>query len=128
MKNRRGISLIEVMVAVTLLGMMATAHTVVTLRYAVKNRVAAVGVNRAAAISNAVDLYTTMPFPSIAANTGCTTITQPVSYEHTRCVTTSAVTSAITRVEIVITPTNTAFAPVTVTVDRSQPPAGSLFS
>jgi prepilin-type N-terminal cleavage/methylation domain-containing protein len=128
MRNRRGVSLIEVMVAVTLLGLLATVHTVVTMRYAVRNRVAAIGVNRAAAISNATDLFTTMPFSAIATNTGCVTITTPATYAHTRCVTTTAVTGAVTRVQIIITPTNTAFRPDTVTVDRSQPPAGSLFS
>lgn len=128
MKNRRGVSLIEVLVAVTLLGMIATVHTVVTMRYALRNRIAAIGVNRAAAISNAVDLYTTIPYSTIAANTGCTTITTPATYEHTRCVTASAVTGTITRLEIIITPTNTAFRADTVSLDRSSPPAGSLFS
>jgi prepilin-type N-terminal cleavage/methylation domain-containing protein len=127
-RSRRGVSLIEVMVAVVLLGMMATVHTIVTLRYAVRNRAAAIGVNRAAAISNAVDLFTTMPFASVATNTGCATITEPTAYPHQRCVTTSAVSSTITRVEIIIVPTNTAFRPDTVRVDRAQPPAGSLFS
>lgn len=128
MSNRRGVSLIEVMVAVTLLGLIATVHTVVTMRYAMRNRVAAIGVNRAAAISNATDLFTTMPFSAIATNTGCVTITTPTRYEHTRCVSTTAVSGTITRVQIIITPTNTAFRPDTVWVDRSQPPAGSLFS
>jgi prepilin-type N-terminal cleavage/methylation domain-containing protein len=128
MKARRGISLIEVMVAVTLLGMMATVHTIVTMRYAIRNRVAAVGVNRAAAISNAVDLFSTMPYSAIATNTGCVTVTTLARYSHQRCVTTTAPTGNITRVRIVITPTNTTLRSDTVFVDRSKPPAGSLFS
>ena len=128
MKNRRGISLVEVVVAVTLLGMMATVHTLVTMRYALRNRVAAVGVNRAAAISTAVDLFSTMPYSSIATNSGCATIATPAEYAHQRCVTTTALSGTITRVEIIITPTNTAFRPDTVRVDRSKPPAGALFS
>jgi prepilin-type N-terminal cleavage/methylation domain-containing protein len=128
MKARRGISLIEVMVAVTLLGMMATVHTIVTMRYAIRNRVAAVGVNRAAAISNAVDLFSTMPYSAIATNTGCVAVTTLAGYAHRRCVTTTAPTGAITRVRIIIAPTNTALRSDTVFVDRSQPPAGSLFS
>lgn len=128
MKNRRGISLIEIMVAVTLLGMMATVHTVVTLRFAVRNRVAAVGVNRAAAISTALDLYSTIPFSAIAPSVGCTTITTQPAYRHVRCVTVTAPGGAISRVRIIITPANTVFRPDTVNVDRAQPPAGSLFS
>lgn len=128
MKARRGISLIEVMVAVTLLGLMATVHTVVTMRYALRNRVAAVGVDRAAAISTAVDLFSTMPYASIASNTGCATITSQAAYPHQRCVTIANPTQAITRVQIIIVPTNTAFRRDTVRVDRSLPPAGSIFS
>lgn len=126
--NRRGVTLIEVIVACVLFGLMATVHTAVTLRYAVRNRVAAIGVNRAAAISNSVDMFTTMPFASIATNTGCATVTEPASYPHQRCVSTSSVSSTIIRVEIIIVPTNTTFRPDTVRVDRSTPPAGSLFS
>lgn len=128
MKNRRGISLVEVVVAVTLLGMMATVHTLVTMRYALRNRVAAVGVNRAAAISTALDLFSTMPYSAIATNSGCETITAPAEYAHQRCVTTTDLTSSLTRIQIIITPANTAFRPDTVRVDRSKPPAGSLFS
>jgi prepilin-type N-terminal cleavage/methylation domain-containing protein len=128
MKNRRGISLIEVMVAVSLLGMMATVHTVVTMRYAVRNRAAAIGVNRSTAISTAVDLFSTMPYSAVGTNTGCVTVSEPVAYPHQRCVTTTAPTSTITRVRIIIRPTNTAFRPDTLWVDRAAPPAGSLFS
>jgi len=131
MINRKGISLIEVLVAVSLLGMMATVHTVVTLRYAVRNRVAAIGVDRASAISTAVDMYATMPFASLPAVSGtptCTTVSDLVSYVHTRCVTVSSPTQAIRRVQVIITPSNTAFKSDTVRVDRSLPPTGSLFS
>lgn len=128
MRNRRGVSLIEVMVAVTLLGMMATVHTVVTLRFAVRNRVAAVGVNRSAAVSTATGLYSTMAYSSLASNTGCVTISTIPNYRHQRCVTLTAPTANITRVQIIITPVNTVFRPDTVLVDRARPPTGSLFS
>lgn len=128
MRNRRGISLIEVMVAVTLLGLMATVHTVVTMRYALRTRVAAIGVDRASAISTAVDMYSTMPFANLASSTGCTTVTALVSYRHQRCVTITSPTQAIRRIRIIIIPTNTAFRSDTVRVDRSLPPTGSLFS
>lgn len=128
MKSRRGVSLVEMMIAVTLLGMIATVHTVVTMRYAFRNRIAAVGVNRATAISTAVDLYSTMAYTSIASNTGCVDVTTPAAYPHERCVTTTAPASTITRVMIVITPTNTDFLPTTVYVDRAQPPSSGSIS
>jgi prepilin-type N-terminal cleavage/methylation domain-containing protein len=127
-RNRKGISLIEVMVAVTLLGLIATAQSAVTMRYAVQNRAAAIGVHRAAAISSAMELYSTMPFASIGSYTGCIAITEPARYAHQRCATSTAVSGNVIRIEIVITPQNTAFRPDTVRVDRSRPPGTPLFS
>jgi prepilin-type N-terminal cleavage/methylation domain-containing protein len=130
MKQRKGISLIEVLVAVSLLGLIATVHTAVTLRYSIRNRTAAIGVDRATAISTAVDMYATMPFASLPASgsTTCETVTTLVNYRHQRCVTVTSPTQAIRRIEITITPTNTAFLPDRVLVDRSLPPTGSIFS
>jgi len=130
MTRRKGISLIEIMVAVALLGMMVTVHTLVTMRYAQRNRTAAVGVVRATAISTAVDLYATVPFASLPASgtSDCVTITSLTNYEHQRCVSVTSPTQAIRRIRIIIVPTNPVFRPDTVRVDRSLPPTGSLFS
>lgn len=130
MKTRKGISLIEVVVAVTLLAVIATVHTTVTYRYALRNRAAAIGVDRASAISTAVDMYATMPFASLPASgsSACTTITELVNYRHQRCVSASSPTQAIRRIQIIIRPANTAYRADTVRVDRSLPPAGSIFS
>lgn len=125
MKNKRGVSLIEVMVALTLFGLIATVHTVATMRYGLRTRVSAIGASRAAAASTALDLYSTMPRASIAGATGCTTITSIANYPHTRCVSVTAPASTITRVRIIITPTNTALRPDTVSVDRVTSTAGS---
>jgi prepilin-type N-terminal cleavage/methylation domain-containing protein len=127
MKNRRGISLIEVLVAVVLLGLIATVHTGVTLQFSVRNRIAASGVNRTAAMSSAVDLYSTMPYTSLAGNTGCTTLTVPAMYPHQRCVTVSALSAYVARIQIIIDPTNSAFRSDTTWIDRAAPPGAALF-
>lgn len=118
MRMRRGVSLIEVMVALTLFGLIATVHTVATMRYGLRTRVAALGTARTTAVSTAVQLYSTMPRTAIATNTGCTDITSIANYAHRRCVTTTAVTASVTRVRIIITPVNTALRADTVLVDR----------
>ncbi len=118
MKSRRGVSLIEVMVALTLFGLIATVHTVATMRYGLRARTAALGTARSMAISTAVQLYGTMPRANIASNTGCSTITTISGFRHTRCITSTAATATVTRVRIVITPTNTALKPDTVFIDR----------
>jgi prepilin-type N-terminal cleavage/methylation domain-containing protein len=127
MRARRGVSLIEVMVALTLFGLIATVHTVATMRYGLRTRTAAIGTARSTAISTAVQLYSTMPRTSIAGNTGCSTITTISGFPHTRCVTTTAPTGTLTRVRIVITPTNAALRPDTVFVDRVTGSATQVF-
>jgi len=128
MTGRRGLSLIAGIVAVTLLGVVAATHALVSARYTVRVRALGVGVDRAAAISAAVDLYATMPYESIAADTGCVTITTMANYPHQRCVSITNPTQAITRVRIIIDPTANGFRSDTIRVDRSLPPSGSLFS
>jgi prepilin-type N-terminal cleavage/methylation domain-containing protein len=118
MRNRNGVSVIEVMVALVLFGMIATVHTVATMRYSLRERVIALGAARSASVATAIDLYSAMPRGLIASNTGCTTINTWPNFPHTRCVTTAAVSGTVTRITIVITPTNTNLVPVTVTVDR----------
>jgi len=69
-----------------------------------------------------------MPYASIAADTGCVTITTMPNYRHRRCVSITNPTQAITRVQIIIDPTASGFRSDTIRVDRSLPPSGSLFS
>ena len=45
-KSRRGVSLIEVMVALTLFGLIATVHTVATMRFGLRTRLSAVQSSR----------------------------------------------------------------------------------
>jgi prepilin-type N-terminal cleavage/methylation domain-containing protein len=125
-KLRRGVSLIEVMVALTLFGLMATVHTMATMYYGVRTRVIELGVTRAASVSTAMELASTMPAASVGTLSGCTTISPSPKFVHTRCYTITALTSTISRVMIVITPSNTSLRPDTVYVDRvtgaSTPP------
>lgn len=127
MKARRGVSLIEVMVALTLFGLIATVHTVATMRYGLRARAAALGTARSMAVATAVQLYSTMPRASIASNTGCTSITTMAGFPHTRCISTSVLTGAVTRVQIIIRPSNTALKPDTLWVDRTTGSNAQVF-
>lgn len=118
MRARRGVSLIEVMVALVLFGVIATFHTVATLRYGERANLASIGAARAAAIAQAIDLYSSMPRTAIASNTGCSTITTYPKFPHQRCVATAALTATLTRITIRIVPSNAALRPDTVRVDR----------
>lgn len=118
MRARRGVSLIEVMVALTLFALIATVHTAATMRYGLQARIAAIGQARASALATAVDLFSTMPRNNIIANIGCTDITEIADYLHQRCVDTTSVNSTIMRLRIRIVPDNTDLRPDTAWVDR----------
>lgn len=128
MKARRGVSLIEVMVALTLFGLIATVHTVATMRYGLRTRMAALGTARTTAVSTAVQFFSTMPRSELADNVGCVDVTVIENYPHERCVTTTAVTSTITRLRIVITPDNSALRADTVLVDRVTAAGTKVFN
>lgn len=128
MKARRGVSLIEVMVALTLFGLIATVHTVATMRYGLRTRAAALGTARTTAVSTAVQLFSTLPRGEIANHDGCEDITAIANYPHERCVTVTAVTSTVSRLRIVITPDNTVLKPDTVFVDRVTQNATKVFN
>lgn len=128
MKTRRGVSLIEVMVALTLFGLIATVHTVATMRYGLRTRAAALGTARTTAMSTAVQLFSTLPRGDLGDHDGCVDITSIANYAHERCVEVTAVTSTVSRLRIIITPDNTALRPDTVFVDRVVQNATKVFN
>ena len=118
MRNRRGVSLIEVLVALVLFGLIATVHTVATMRYGLGQRVAALGAARSAALATAVDLISTMPRANLAGAVGCATINDNPRFVYTRCITSAAVNGTMTRFTITITPANPDLQAMEVNVDR----------
>lgn len=118
MRNRDGASLIEVMVALVLFGVIVSVHTVATMRYGVRQRFAAIGAARSAAVAQSLDMYSSMPRASIAGATGCVDVTDWPRFVHERCVATTAVSGTVTRVTIIIRPNNAALRSDTVFVDR----------
>ena len=127
-RRRRGISLVEVMVAVMLLGMLATVHTLVTMRYALQTRTTGTGVARSAALSLAVDLYTTRSFETLNAQPGCTRITSITTLPHDRCIVYTLVSQDLAKIEITIRPVDTAIASITTVLYRSPTVPASLLS
>lgn len=127
MKQRRGVSLIEVMVALVLFGMIATVHTVATMRFGLSQRIAALGAARTAAAATATEMFAAMPRTEIVGQVGCQTIDGDSRYVHTRCISVETLTSTLTRVQIVITPSNAGLRPDTLFVDRVTATAGSVF-
>lgn len=105
-RARRGISLIEVMVSLTLLVLLAVSHTALTERFAQRQRSVSLGAYRAAELSELSGKFIAMPFDSLPARTGCVTVaaTAKLPFGYTRCVSVTDVGSTQRRVLITLTP------------------------
>jgi prepilin-type N-terminal cleavage/methylation domain-containing protein len=103
---RNGMSLIEVMVALTLLVMLVASNTLLTMKFSERQQAVSLGAYRTAALSMLVGKYMAMPYDSLALRTGCTTVAASATtpFGYTRCVTVTAVTSTNSTVRIILTP------------------------
>jgi len=104
--SRRGMSLIEVMVALTLLALLAANHSLLTMRFAQSQQQVGLGAYRSAVLGGLVNKYMAMPYDTLPVRTGCTTVaataTEPFGY--TRCVTVTDVSATQRRVVITLAP------------------------
>lgn len=105
--SRKGITIVETIVSLTLLSVGATAMGAVLLR-ASRTAVAASSTVQATALINTeVSRLNALPFDSMATGTSCVTVsTQP--YPHTRCTTVNNVSSKVREVIVVVTPSGNA--------------------
>jgi prepilin-type N-terminal cleavage/methylation domain-containing protein len=108
MRVRKGMSLIEVMIALTLLVMLVVSNTLLTMKFAERQQAVSLGAYRTATLSMLIGKYMAMPFDSLALHTGCTTVTRfaTIPFGYTRCVTVTSVTGSNSQVQIILTPAN----------------------
>jgi prepilin-type N-terminal cleavage/methylation domain-containing protein len=106
MRPRKGMSLIEVMIALTLLVMLVASNTLLTMKFAERQQAVSLGAYRTAALSMLIGKYMAMPYDSLALRTGCTTVTASTTtpFGYTRCVTVTALTGQNSQVRIILTP------------------------
>lgn len=106
MQVRNGMSLIEVMIALTLLVMLIASNTLLTMKFAERQQAVSLGAYRTATLSMLIGKYMAMPFDSLSLHTGCTTVTASTTapFGYTRCVTVTSVTGSNSQVQIILTP------------------------
>jgi len=115
---RRGLTLVEVTVAIVLLALLAVSNSALTLRFAERQRAVSLGAYRTAAMSAAVNTLIAVPYDSLPVRTGCDTVAAPV-FTYARCVTVTSVSSTRTTLRIVITPSRLLL-PDTLVLDRAK--------
>lgn len=118
-RDRAGVGLIEVLLAITIFALIATSHAAVTLRYATRAKEIQVGASRSAALQETIMRLASVPFDSLPNRVGCTSTTTGV-LPFTRCVTVTDVSATKRTVNLIFTPTSPAFKPDTVSMTRTK--------
>lgn len=125
--NKRGFSLIEVMVAIVLLAIVLLGLAPVTLSMARQTRLATTVTQRTAALAGEVDRLTAIDFMALpAAGTVCTDFSMS-GFPHTKCITVTDVNSKTKQVMVILTPSNGAAADTTI-FERSKGSSNPLYS
>jgi prepilin-type N-terminal cleavage/methylation domain-containing protein len=119
-QSQAGFSLVEMLVAITLLSLVLVS--VAQLNFALARRFYALsgGAARDGIVAQQVNQFTAMPFDSLKGKAGTITVNKP-PVPYTRSITVDSLSPKLRRVTIVITPLNTVFRPDTLVLQRSKP-------
>lgn len=113
---RRGAGLAEILLAIVIFSLVATSYAAVTLRYATRMKTISAGAARSAVLAEQMNRLMAEKFDSLDADTG-TFVTTTGTFPNTRRITVTGTGTSRT-VRLILTPTNTAIKPDTVTLTR----------
>jgi Tfp pilus assembly protein PilV len=119
-QTQGGFSLIEIVTAMMLLTFFLTGLAKVNYTLARRFYALSAGGTRAGALSQYLNQFAAMPFDSLAAKVGTTTVTGP-RMPYTRKIMVDSLSAKLRRVTIIITPNNTVFKPDTLVLQRGKP-------
>jgi prepilin-type N-terminal cleavage/methylation domain-containing protein len=121
---RRGISLIEVVVAMTLFAVVMTGVAALTTQVARSAQLSSAATQRSAALAVGVNQLEALPYDSLPSRQGCKDIAS-TTLARRECVTVTNVAPRVRRVQFTLTPVNTVLRPDTITFDRARPTQGN---
>ena len=119
---RRGITLIEVVVALTMFAIVTVTVASFTAQVASGSRVNAVSTVRAGALAAQVNRLEVLPFDTLPTRVGCTSVSTGL-LPRTECVDVRDVAVGRREVTFILRPNNSALRPDTVIFERSKPQA-----
>jgi len=117
--NARGFSLIEIMVAITLLALCLVGVAQVTFVMARRAYAVSGGQARDGILAQQLNQFAALPFDSLKRKAGTVTVNKP-PMPYTRTVTVDSLSPTLVRVTIVVTPTSSLFKPDTLVLQRSR--------
>lgn len=121
---RRGVSLIEVVVAMTLFAVVMTGVAALTTQVARSAQLSAAATQRSAALAVGVNQLEALPWDSLPSRQGCKDVAS-TTLARRECVTVTNVAPRVRRVQFTLTPVNTVLRPDTITFDRARPTPGN---
>jgi prepilin-type N-terminal cleavage/methylation domain-containing protein len=124
-RQRRGFSLIEVMVAMTLLSIVMMSLAKISVSIATRARLNDLVAKRNAALQLESNKFVTVPFDSLRNWSTTTKTFTRGNFAYTRRLTITAVNSMRYTVKIVVTPSANSAKKDSVIIDRTKPPMGS---
>jgi prepilin-type N-terminal cleavage/methylation domain-containing protein len=120
-RNRDGVSLVELLVAMVMLAVLMTSVAGLTFEAARRSMVTTGESYRQAAMLEEVDRMTAMPYNGLTVGTICRSVTSG-QFPHSRCVTTTSTGLYSKRLTVVITPGQRGVRPDTVVFTRARAP------
>jgi prepilin-type N-terminal cleavage/methylation domain-containing protein len=119
---RRGMTLIEVAVALTVFAIITVSVATFTAQVAKGSRINGIATVRAGALAAQVNRLEVLPYDTLPSRQGCVSIsTSPLP--RTECVTVEDLAVGRRRVTFILRPNNTALRPDTVIMVRTRPRA-----
>jgi prepilin-type N-terminal cleavage/methylation domain-containing protein len=119
---RRGITLIEVIIALTVFAVVTTSVASMTTHVARGSRFTGIATVRAGALAAQVNRLEVLPYDTLPSKAGCTTVSTGL-LPRSECITVEDVVVGRRRVTLVLRPSNTALRADTVIFERTKPKA-----
>lgn len=117
---RRGITLIEVVVALTVFAMVTAGIAGFTTQVARGSRLNSLASVRAGALAAQINRLEVLPYDTLPSRAGCTSISAGL-VPRTECIAVQDLAVGRRRVTFILRPDNTALRPDTVILERTRP-------
>jgi prepilin-type N-terminal cleavage/methylation domain-containing protein len=124
-RRRQGFSLIEVMVALTMLAIVMMSLAKIGVSIATRGRTNDLVAKRNAVLQSEANKLGDLPFDSLSKFDATTKSFTRSGFNYSRRLTLTAASSSRYTVKIVVIPTNTSARKDSVMFDRSRPPSGT---
>jgi len=118
--QRRGITLLEVAIAMTMFAIVTVGIASFTAQVARGSRLNSLGTVRAGALAAQINRLEVLPYDTLPTRVGCTSVSTGL-LPRTECVSVQDVVVGRRRVTFILRPNNTALRPDTVVLVRTKP-------